>query len=92
MPKAAAFARNGGKAAARNALRHLGILDAWDILSGEGFCYIDTGGHTSSQGKGDFFAIPHPQIHLSQPSAQLYDDKQKEENDWRVRWERPRTV
>ncbi|MCV7275601.1 NAD(P)/FAD-dependent oxidoreductase [Mycolicibacter arupensis] len=92
LPKAAAFARNGGKAAARNALRHLGILDAWDILSGEGFCYIDTGGHTSSQGKGDFFAIPHPQIHLSQPSAQLYDDKQKEENDWRVRWERPRTV
>jgi sulfide:quinone oxidoreductase len=88
LPKAAAFAKNGAKAAAINALHYLGKTDAQSSLSGEGYCYLDTGGGASALGKGDFFALPNPAIHLSPPSKDLHHDKQNEERDWRATWER----
>ncbi|MCV7012691.1 NAD(P)/FAD-dependent oxidoreductase [Mycolicibacterium madagascariense] len=87
LPKAAIFAKNGAKAAAANVLNHLGITDATSALSGEGFCYVDVGGGASAQGKGDFFTLPHPAIHLAAPSVELHHDKQDEERDWRALWE-----
>ncbi|OBJ87199.1 NAD(P)/FAD-dependent oxidoreductase [Mycobacterium asiaticum] len=86
LPKAAIFAKNGAAAAAENVLRYLGKTNHADSLSGEGYCYIDTGAHTSALGKGDFFALPHPAIHLTAPSVELHDDKQQEEDDWRTLW------
>lgn len=77
VPKAAVFAKNGAKAAAANVLRYLGKTDAGAALSGEGYCYLDTGGGASAQGKGDFFSLPHPAIHLTAPSVR----------DWRALWE-----
>lgn len=88
VPKAAVFARNGAKAAATNILRYLGKTNADAALSGEGYCYLDTGGGASAQGKGDFFTLPHPAIHLTAPSVELHHDKQTEERDWRALWER----
>jgi sulfide:quinone oxidoreductase len=88
LPKAAIFAKNGAKAAAKNVLRYLGKTDHADSLSGQGYCYIDTGAHASAQGKGDFFTLPHPGIHLTPPSEELHHDKQQEEQDWRALWER----
>jgi sulfide:quinone oxidoreductase len=87
LPKAAIFAKNGAAAAAQNVLRYLGKTDHANPLSGEGYCYIDTGSHTSAQGKGDFFGLPHPAIHLTAPSVELHHDKQQEEQDWRALWE-----
>ncbi|OBK40278.1 dehydrogenase [Mycobacterium sp. 1245111.1] len=87
LPKAAIFAKNGATAAALNALHHLGITDTDTPLSGEGYCYLDTGSGTSALGKGNFFALPHPAIHLSPPSEQLHHDKQNEERNWRACWE-----
>jgi sulfide:quinone oxidoreductase len=87
LPKAAIFAKNGAKSAAINVLHSLGKTDHAQPMSGEGYCYIDTGGHVSAQGKGDFFTLPHPAIHLSSPSVQLHHDKQDEERDWRALWE-----
>ncbi|WP_101953472.1 NAD(P)/FAD-dependent oxidoreductase [Mycobacterium intracellulare] len=87
LPKAAIFAKNGAKAAAENALRYLGKTGHAGVLSGRGYCYIDTGAHTSAQGAGDFFALPHPAIHLTPPSEGLHQDKHKEEYDWRALWE-----
>jgi sulfide:quinone oxidoreductase len=87
LPKAAIFAKNGAQAAAENVLRYLGKTDHADSLSGEGYCYIDTGAHASAQGKGDFFTLPHPAIHLTPPSEELHHDKQQEEQDWRALWE-----
>jgi sulfide:quinone oxidoreductase len=87
LPKAAIFAKNGAKAAATNVLHYLGKTDTNAVLSGEGYCYIDTGSGASAQGKGDFFALPHPAIHLSSPSVKLHHDKQDEERDWRAIWE-----
>lgn len=87
LPKAAIFAKNGAKAAAHNALHYLGITDTDTPLSGEGYCYLDTGGGASALGKGNFFTLPHPAIHLSPPSEQLHHDKQDEERDWREIWE-----
>jgi sulfide:quinone oxidoreductase len=87
LPKAAIFAKNGAKSAAINVLHYLGKTDHAQPLSGEGYCYIDTGDHVSAQGKGDFFTLPHPAIHLSSPSVQLHHDKQDEERDWRALWE-----
>lgn len=88
LPKAAIFAKNGARAAARNALRYLGRVGDGAAMSGEGYCYIDVGGHVSAQGKGNFFATPHPTIHLTEPSELLHCDKQTEENEWRALWER----
>ncbi len=87
LPKAAIFAKNGAAAAAENVLRYLGRTDHANSLSGEGYCYIDTGSHASAQGKGDFFTLPHPAIHLTAPSVELHHDKQQEEQDWRTLWE-----
>jgi sulfide:quinone oxidoreductase len=87
LPKAAIFAKNGAKAAAANALHYLGKTDTNTVLSGEGYCYIDTGNGASALGKGDFFTLPHPAIHLSRPSEDLHHDKQNEERDWRAIWE-----
>lgn len=86
LPKAAIFAKNGAKAAAANALRHLGKTDTNTALSGQGYCYVDTGNGESALGKGDFFAMPHPAIHLSPPSRELHHNKQDEERDWRAEW------
>jgi sulfide:quinone oxidoreductase len=68
-------------------LHYLGKTDTNTALSGEGYCYIDTGSGQSAQGKGDFFTLPHPAIHLSPPSQELHQDKQNEERDWRAIWE-----
>ena len=87
LPKAAIFARNGARAAAANVLHFLGRADAGTALSGEGYCYVDTGGSESAIGKGDFFTLPHPAIHLSRPSGDLHHDKRREERDWRAAWE-----
>jgi sulfide:quinone oxidoreductase len=87
LPKAAIFAKNGAKAAAANALHYLGKTDTNTVLSGEGYCYIDTGSGASALGKGDFFTLPHPAIRLSRPSEALHHDKQNEERDWRAIWE-----
>jgi sulfide:quinone oxidoreductase len=87
LPKAAIFAKNGAKAAVANVLHYLGKTDTNTVLSGEGYCYIDTGSGASALGKGDFFALPHPAIHLSPPSEELHHDKQNEERDWRAIWE-----
>jgi sulfide:quinone oxidoreductase len=89
LPKAAIFARNGARAAAVNALHYLGKTDANTALSGQGYCYVDTGSGQSALGQGDFFTLPHPAIHLSQPSETLHHDKQHEELDWRATWEHP---
>lgn len=87
LPKAAIFAKNGAKAAAANALHYLGKIDTDTALSGEGYCYVDTGSGESALGRGDFFTMPHPAIHLSPPSGKLHRDKQGEEHDWRAAWE-----
>lgn len=92
LPKAASFARNGAKAAAVNALHYLGRVDADTALSGEGYCYLDTGSGESALGQGDFFTMPHPAIHLSAPSEKLHHDKHGEESDWRAIWERDATA
>lgn len=87
LPKAAIFAKNGAKAAATNVLHYLGNTEDRATLSGEGHCFIDTGDHNSAMGKGDFFALPDPGIHLTPPSHDLHHDKQDEEKDWRAMWE-----
>ncbi|CAJ1503002.1 NAD(P)/FAD-dependent oxidoreductase [[Mycobacterium] holstebronense] len=86
LPKAAAFARNGAVSAARSALHYLGIIGRTEELSGQGYCYLDTGAGASSLGAGDFFAEP-PEIHLSTPSAELNRQKNDEEQQWRALWE-----
>ncbi len=87
LPKAAIFAKNGAKAAVLNALHYLGLTDSNIALSGQGYCYVDTGRGHSALGRGDFFTMPHPAIHLSPPSEALHHDKQHEERDWRATWE-----
>lgn len=87
LPKAAAFARNGAAAAAQSLLHHLGKAGQSGRLSGRGHCYIDTGSRQSTRGLGDFFAQPHPDIRLNEPSPEMYRSKQQEEQDWRALWE-----
>ncbi|SLD24334.1 putative dehydrogenase/reductase [Mycobacteroides abscessus subsp. massiliense] len=87
MPKAAIFAKNGAKAAAQNVLHYLGRSDRKAVLSGLGYCYLDTGQHRAAQGKGDFFTLPHPAITLTEPSVGQHHDKRDEEAQWRGMWE-----
>ncbi|TWS24150.1 NAD(P)/FAD-dependent oxidoreductase [Tsukamurella sputi] len=87
LPKAAIFAKNGAAAVAQNVLHYLGLAESPASLSGQGYCYIDTGAHESARGQGNFFAEPHPDVALTPASQQLHQEKIREELDWRAYWE-----
>ena len=62
-------------------------LTAAAVCPAKATVYIDAGARTSARGKGDFFTLPHPEIHLTPPSSELHHEKEQEEQDWRALWE-----
>jgi hypothetical protein len=90
LPKAAVFAKGQAPAVAAGVAKLFGYGGSDDGLrfTGEGYCYLETGGQSAARGAGNFYHPDGPQITLSPPSAELHQAKEREEADWINQWSR----
>ena len=85
LPKAGVFAHGQAEVVANN------IAHAWTgkgeprQFSGEGLCFIETGGGRAGIGKGNFYAEPTPQVEMGGPSRFLHMGKILYEKYWLFR-------
>lgn len=87
LPKAATFAKSQAPVVAAGVLDYLagGGSTPARSFDGRGECFIETGGHRSGLGHGDFYALPAARVTLAEPSEAIHDRKQREEAEW-IRW------
>jgi len=82
LPKAGVFADGQAEVVAYN------IANAWTgkgvprQFTGEGMCFIETGGGRAGMGKGNFYAEPLPQVTLRGPSRFWHMGKILYEKHW----------
>lgn len=85
LPKAGVFADGQAEVVAHN------IAHAWTgkgaphQFSGEGMCFIETGGGRAGVGKGNFYAEPVPQVQMRGPSLFWHLGKIAYEKYWLYR-------
>lgn len=85
LPKAGVFAHRQAKVVANN------IVHAWTgkgtpaRFTGEGMCFIETGGGRAGIGKGNFYAEPTPQVKMRGPSRFWHAGKILYEKYWLYR-------
>ena len=82
LPKAGVFAHGQAEAVAHN------IAPAWTgkgaprQFTGEGMCFIETGGGRAGLGKGNFYAEPTPQVEMRGPNRFWHVGKVLYEKHW----------
>lgn len=74
LPKAGAFAQYEGEVVAQRIAQRLAGREPTATFAGEGVCFIEFGHGEAAAITGSFLADP-PAVSLSDPSAQLMDDK-----------------
>jgi len=85
LPKAGVFAHGQAEVVAHN------IAHAWTgkgeprQFTGEGLCFIETGGGRAGIGKGNFYAEPTPQVEMRGPNRFLHMGKILYEKYWLYR-------
>lgn len=85
LPKAGIFAHGQAEVVAHN------IAHAWSgkgtprRFTGEGMCFIETGGGRAGIGKGDFYAEPVPQVQMHAPNLLWHAGKVLYEKYWLYR-------
>ncbi|MDE2310929.1 MAG: NAD(P)/FAD-dependent oxidoreductase [Betaproteobacteria bacterium] len=85
LPKAGVFAHAQAEVVAHN------IAHAWTVkgtprqFSGEGMCFIETGGGRAGIGKGNFYAEPTPQVEMRGPNRFWHMGKILYEKYWLYR-------
>lgn len=85
LPKAGVFADGQAEVVAHN------IAHAWTgkgaphQFTGEGMCFIETGGGRAGLGKGNFYAEPAPQVEMRGPSRFWHIGKILYERHWLYR-------
>jgi sulfide:quinone oxidoreductase len=88
LPKAAVFAEAEAGVAAAGVARYLGCQAPEPWFSGDGFCFIEVGGHQAAKGDGEFLAEPAPRVSMYEPSAGFHQEKAGQESAWLGRWNR----
>lgn len=86
LPKAGVFAHNEAEVVARNIVRAITGKGEQQRFTGDGECFIETGGGRAAFGSGNFYAEPAPQIKLKRPSVMLHLGKVAYEKFWLFRW------
>ncbi|MEX2547047.1 MAG: FAD-dependent oxidoreductase, partial [Chloroflexota bacterium] len=74
LPKAGVFAEAQGEVVAERIGARLRGVPPEATFSGEGACFIETGGGEAAKAEGAFMADP-PQVHITQPNAQAMEEK-----------------
>jgi sulfide:quinone oxidoreductase len=86
LPKAAVFAKAEATVVAHDVARHLGYTAPEVTFTGDGACYVETGGHQAAKGAGNFLNPPAPAVTLHKPSREFHEEKAAEEREWIARW------
>jgi sulfide:quinone oxidoreductase len=86
LPKAGVFAHNEAEVVARNIVRAITGKGVPRRFTGDGECFIETGGGRAAFGSGNFYAEPAPQIKLKRPGVMLHLGKVAYEKFWLFRW------
>ncbi|MGC2517877.1 MAG: FAD/NAD(P)-binding oxidoreductase [Burkholderiales bacterium] len=86
LPKAGVFAHNEAEVVAHNIVRAITGKGEQQHFTGDGECFIETGGGRAAFGSGNFYADPAPQIKLKRPSVMLHLGKVAYEKFWLFRW------
>lgn len=74
LPKAGIFAQAQGEVVAARIAARLGGLPPSAIFTGEGTCFIETGGGQAAKAQGAFMADP-PKVQISEPSQATMSEK-----------------
>ncbi len=86
LPKAGVFAHYEAEVVAHNIVRAVTGHGMEQRFTGDGECFVETGGGRAAFGSGNFYADPAPQIRLKEPSALLHLGKVAYEKFWLYRW------
>jgi sulfide:quinone oxidoreductase len=86
LPKAGVFAHYEAEVVAHNIVRAITGKGEEKRFTGDGECFLETGGSRAAFGSGNFYADPAPQIQLKEPSVLLHLGKVAYEKLWLYRW------
>jgi sulfide:quinone oxidoreductase len=86
LPKAGVFAHGEAEVVARNIALSITGKGKPARFEGEGECFVETGDGKAGIGKGDFYAVPVPQVKLRAPARRWHAAKILFEKDWLRRW------
>ncbi len=85
MPKAGVFAEAQAKVAASHILHELGLGTPLEF-DGYGYCFVEVGGQKAAKVVGNFLAQPQPQVRVSEPSPEAWEDKRRFEQERLAAW------
>jgi sulfide:quinone oxidoreductase len=88
LPKAGVFAEGMGETVADRIAARFAGKEPDATFKGEGGCYLEVGEGLAMMVKGNFMAVPEPEIALTEASAQLLEDKRAFETQrWKAWFE-----
>ena len=85
LPKAGVFAHNQAEVVARHIAAEIKGERTQARFTGQGACFIETGGSRAGYGSGNFYAEPTPQMRLRPPGRLLHLAKVLYEKFWLYR-------
>lgn len=86
LPKAGVFAEREAKVVAANIAHEITGRGEPAVFDGHGECFIETGAGRAGFGRGDFYAVPTPQVDLHPVGRRWHLSKVLFEKTWLRRW------
>jgi sulfide:quinone oxidoreductase len=86
LPKAGVFAEAMGEAVADQICATFTSQEPELTFTGEGGCYLEVGAGKAMMVKGNFLAVPEPEVELIDASAQLLEEKHNFERQHLQQW------
>jgi len=85
LPKAGVFAESQARVAASWILHELGLGQPLEF-DGYGYCFVEVGGQKAAKVTGHFLTHPAPQVHMSEPTRQAWEEKRAFERERLEAW------
>jgi sulfide:quinone oxidoreductase len=85
LPKAGVFAEAQGRVAASWILHELGLGQPAEF-DGYGYCFVEVGGQKAAKVVGHFLAHPAPQVQVSEPTHEAWQEKRTFERERLDAW------
>jgi sulfide:quinone oxidoreductase len=86
MPKAGVFAEGEGITVAERVAARLAGIEQDALFDGEGFCFLEVGNGEAMYVRGNFLAEPEPDVELTPPSRQSFEEKARFERERLDEW------
>jgi sulfide:quinone oxidoreductase len=86
MPKAGVFAEGEGITVAERVAAKLSGLEPDALFDGEGFCFLEVGNGEAMYVRGNFLAEPEPDVELTPPTRESFEEKQRFERERLDEW------